>query len=213
MSHYQVNTRLQALQKFSLVQPNHIRFRHWAALYHSRFPYQELAPISGIADSIRKGESLLSGLIDSRSNQWTGFTLAEYYGNSTLLAYLATAPNFEGQGLARILVNDLLDNTLSEEKPYFWLEANPKLWKFYKKLGFKRLDMEYRIPEFYANGSEKMGLFVRLHPSIIHVEKKVVESFLSELLLTGYMLKENDPRYQQQMAVIHSYPHSVMTLL
>lgn len=202
--------RLQALKPFTLNHSSHIAFRRWLHLYKTRFPYQELAPITSIAKSINKSESLLTGLIDCQSNQWAGFTLVEMYGSSNLLAYLATAPDFEGQGLARKMVGELVSKSLSETTPYFWLEASPKLWKFYSKLGFKRLAIEYRIPEFYGKGTEKMGLFVRLHPSISHIEKKVVESFVSKLLLSGYGIKKTDRRYEKQMAVIQSYPHTVV---
>lgn len=211
--HHSPQARLLALKPTSLKHSKHILFRHWAALYHTRFPYQELAPITSIAKSLDNSESSLSGLVDAKTNQWAGFTLSEYYGSSTLLAYLATAPKYEGLGLARKMVDELLAKSLSASKPYLWLEANPKLWGFYNKLGFKRLDMEYRIPEFYGDGSEQMGLFVRLHPSVAEVEKKVVESFVSELLLSGYDLKEKDSRYQRQMQVIHSYPQPVVATI
>lgn len=205
--------RLQALQNISLVQSNHILFRSWAALYHSRFPYQELAPITSISQSLNCGENAINGIFDTVNQQWAGFTLIEYYGESTLLAYLATAPSFEGLGLARDMVEQSLQTNLTKEKPYYWLEANPKLWKFYKKLGFKRLDMEYRIPEFYAEGTEKMGLFVKTHSSISHIEKKVVESFVSKLLLDGYQITNKDPRYQQQMRVIEQLSQDTISTL
>lgn len=205
--------RLQALKPFTLTRPGHIRFRFWARLYRSRFPYREQAPITSIADSINKGESELSGLLDADSNHWAAFTLLESYSDSTLLAYLATAPQFEGQGLAKKLVHQLLANNLTADTPYFWLEAAPKLWPFYQKLGFKRLDLDYRIPDFHGSGSEKMGLFVVLHDSVENVRIQVVESFVSELLLQGYQLKQDDPRYGTQMQVIKDYPHDIVTTL
>jgi len=205
--------RLQLLQAKILFSANHILFRHWVALYHQRFPYQELAPVTSIAKSLEASSSVISGVFDSISNQWAGFTLIESYGDSTLLAYLATAQNFEGLGLARQLVDEALQVNLTAESPYFWLEANPKLWNFYQKLGFKRLDIEYRIPEFYDSGSEKMGLFVKIHSSVSSIPKTVVESFISELFLTGYAIKANDSRYVQQMSVIQTYPHSTMKTL
>jgi len=210
MNFYPAKSRLQALRNLTLNTSKHIQFRRWVALYRTRFPYQELAPVPAIAESLNQQESVINGLIDSKTHDWAVFTLTEFYGTSTLLAYLATAPDYEGKGLARQAVNSALNNTLSKDTPYFWLEATPKLWGFYKKLGFKRLQLEYRIPEFYGSGSEKMGLFVRTHLSITHIEKKVVESFVSELLLSGYGIKESDPRYQQQMQVIHSYPHDII---
>jgi len=213
MSDYSSQARLQLLQPKTLSSANHILFRRWAALYHQRFPYQELAPITSIAQSLEESTTTISGVIDSMVNQWAGFTLLESYGDSTLLAYLATAPEYEGFGLARELVTEAVQKNLTTDKPYFWLEANPKLWRFYRKLGFKRLDIEYRIPEFYSKGSEKMGLFVKTHSNVCSIQKNVVDSFISELFLNGYAIKANDPRYLQQMSVIQAYPHSTMKTL
>ena len=199
---------IKSLRPIKLNRPGHILFRSWARLYRSRFPYQELAPLPAIAKSLEQEESEILGLIDSRSNQLAGFTLVEFYQSSTLLAYLATAPDYEGQGLARMLINQQLAIHLTEKTPYFFLEANPKLWSFYTKLGFYRIDLDYQIPEFYGAGTEKMGLFVRLHCSQEKLPKSVVETFVSEVFLSGYELKKNDMRYQKQMAAIQRYPHA-----
>lgn len=204
--------RLSNLQFVTLAQPQHMQFRHWAKLYHSRFPYQELAPLTSISKSIIKRESCLQGLTDKQGG-WAAFTLCEFYNSATLLAYLATAESYEGQGLAKIMVQRAVATHLCKDQSFFWLEANPKLWKFYHKLGFKRLDIDYRIPEFYADGTEKMGLFVKTHAPMAKVNKAVVANFVSELLLSGYDLSEADPRYQQQMSVIQTYPQSTITLL
>lgn len=213
MSECSTQARLQLLHHKTLSSVNHILFRHWIALYHQRFPYQELAPVTSIAQSIETSSSVISGVVESTSNRWAGFTLIERYGDSTLLAYLATAPKFEGLGLARELVDEALLKNLTADTPYFWLEANPKLWSFYQKLGFKRLDIEYRIPEFYGSGSEKMGLFVKMYSSACSIPKTVVESFISELFLTGYAITAHDSRYLQQLSVIQAYPHSTMKTL
>ncbi len=206
------SSKLQALQTVKLTRPGQFLFRSWARLYRSRFPYQELAPLPAIAKCLQQDESIIVGLLEPVSHQWAGFTLLESYGSSTLLAYLATAPDYEGLGLARQLVNQQLQTHLSKEKPYFWLEASPKLWSFYNKLGFVRLDLDYRIPEFYSSGSEKMGLFVQVFDSIEAIPKLVVKSFISDVLLTGYGIAESDVRYVNQMAVIQSYPHSTFSL-
>jgi GNAT superfamily N-acetyltransferase len=195
-----------------VTRPAHFLFRSWARLYRARFPYQELAPLPAISKSIQQEASHIFGLIDSGSSLWAGFTLVEYYESATLLAYLATAPGFEGRGLARQLVAQQLKIQLSKDKPYFWLEASPKLWSFYTKLGFSRIDLDYRIPEFYGSGSEKMGLFVQVHSSIESIPKLVVESFVSDVFLSGYAIKKNDPRYIKQMAIIQHYPHQIFSI-
>ena len=207
-----LSQRLKQLQQFTMLEPSHIRFRHWVKLYHSRFPYQERASVSSIAKSIRKKESMLQGLI-TRQGHWGAFTLCEFYSESTLLAYLATAEDYEGQGLASQVVDNALKQYLSPAEPYFWLEANPKLWKFYKKLGFKLLDIDYRIPEFYSSGTEKMGLLVKTNFTLNSISVDVVKAFVSELLLSGYLLTKEDLRYQKQMAIIQNYPQSTIALI
>jgi len=202
----QISDRLQPLKQIQLTRPGHVLFRRWAHLYRSRFPYQELAPLTAIESSLIAGDTIIHGQLDSASHQWVAFTLLERYSSSTLLAYLATHSDFEGQGLAKRLVDEQLQKYLTKQTPYFWLEANPKLWPFYQKLGFQRLPIPYFIPEFYGSGTEFMGLFVKTHSSVNAISKSVVEKFVSELLLTGYGIKESDERYQKQMKLIQEYP-------
>ncbi|MEA3405405.1 MAG: GNAT family N-acetyltransferase [Pseudomonadota bacterium] len=204
----QINNRLQSLKQVQLTRPGHFLFRSWAHLYRSRFPYQELAPLPLIETSLLSDDAVIQGLIDSRSNQWAAFTLLEFYQSSVLLAYLATDPAFENQGLARKLVNEQLEQNLTEQTPYFWLEANPKLWPFYQKLGFQRLPIPYFIPEFYGTGTEFMGLFVKAHSKISTIPKDVIQKFVSDLLLSGYGIKANDVRYTNQMDIIQNYPQA-----
>ncbi|HHT00757.1 MAG TPA: N-acetyltransferase [Thiomicrospira sp.] len=204
----QTNNRLQSLKQIQLTRPGRFLFRSWSHLYRSRFPYQELAPLTSIESSLLSNNSVIHGLVDNRSKQWAGFTLLEFYSSSTLLAYLATNPDFENQGLARKLVNAQLEKYLTEKSPYFWLEANPKLWSFYKKLGFQRLPIPYVIPEFYGAGTEFMGLFVKTHVSVTKIPKTVIHSFVSDLLLSGYGIKDSDVRYKQQMKTIQDYPQT-----
>ena len=192
-----------ALKPITLTSSQHFLFRSWAKLYRSRFPRQELAPLSTIAKAVDSKQSYISGLL-TQDNQWVGFAVIESYGKDALLAYLATAPNFEGMGLARTLVEQALDNCLSESSPYFFLEAAPKLWDFYQKLGFYRLPFDYAIPDFYGQGVSKMGLFIQLDESAESISKERLYHFVSDLLLEGYQLKACDQRYGQQMAKIDS---------
>ncbi|MEA1989737.1 MAG: GNAT family N-acetyltransferase [Pseudomonadota bacterium] len=198
--------RLSTLKPIQLTRPGQFLFRSWAHLYRSRFPYQELAPLTTIAQSLSAEEARIHGLLDNHSKQWAGFTYLEFYSSSVLLAYLAISPDFEEQGLARRLVDEQVETCLSTSTPYFWLEANPKLWSFYNKLGFQRIPIPYYIPEFYGKGTEFMGLFIKTHPSVKVVSKQVVEKFVSQLFLKGYGIQDSDPRYQKQMALIQTYP-------
>ena len=201
------------LHSQTLTHSRHIKYRQWLALYHRRFPYQELAPSPMIEKSLEKGHVKIMGLYDRKNIRWAGFTLMEDYQQHQLLAYLSTAECYEGQGLARRLVNQSLQDSLSVERPYYWLEASPKLWKFYRKLGFKRLAINYRIPEFYGSGTEQMGLFIRLHSSVQQISKVEVRAFVQQLFQKGYDITSDDKRYQAQMAEIDAYPHSVVATL
>jgi len=200
-------------KKIKMTKPDDPLFESWAILYQSRFPYQELAPLSSIKNSMENGLSNISGIVVSKTQQWVGFTLVEFYKEASLLAYLAVTPEFEGLGLSRKLVDQRLDEKLNKQTPYFFLEANPKLWSFYHKLGFYRLPMNYHIPEFYGDGVENMGLFIRTIPSITMVSKKTIRLFVSRVFLTGYGLKLTDPRYQQQMKIIEKIPESGFKVL
>lgn len=210
----QAESRLSHLMPVRLTTPEHIAFRRWAKLYRSRFPVSELAPLTSVAHGLCEGESVIHGY-QNRKADWAGFTLCESYRRGTLLAYLATSPDFEGQGLAKRMVDEQVAEMLTSDKPHFWLEANPKLWRFYHKLGFARLDMPYAIPNFNDDGVEVMALFVKTHESVSnqHVEKAWVEDLVSEMFLEGYLIREDDPRYVSQMNVIRQHADSTFALV
>lgn len=210
----QAASRLHDLQSVCLTSPEHIAFRRWARLYRSRFPLSELAPLTAVEYGLRQDETVISGY-QNRKSDWAGFTLCEDYECGTLLAYLATSPDYEGQGLAKRMVDEQTEQALSADKPYFWLEANPKLWRFYHRLGFARLDMPYAIPNFNDDGTEAMALFVKTHASVsdTDVDKKLVKEFVSELFLEGYYVASDDPRYLAQMKVIEQYRQSGFALV
>jgi len=199
-----ISNRLQPLRPVTLRQPEHILFRRWVSLYRTRFPYQELAPVSMIEQSIRSGNNVIQGWVNTQKSQWVAFTLLEFYPTGTLLAYLATHPNYERQGLAKILVDQQLEHYLTKQMPFFWLEANPKLWAFYQKLGFYRLPIPYYIPEYSGEGVEQMGLFVKHHSSVSAISKEQLIEFVSQLFLSGYGLTKEDIRYQEQMKRIQA---------
>jgi GNAT superfamily N-acetyltransferase len=203
--------RADGLTPVLLSHPDSMRFRRWAALYHQRFPYQELAPLSGIEQSLRDHQAVILGLM-TPDNDWAAFSMVEYLQQGTLLSYLATAKPFEGRGLAGELVRAQLATYLSRSHPYFWLEASPRLWPFYRHLGFRVLDFDFRIPEFHASGSEKMGLLIRPYAGVKQIEKAAVTAFVRELFLSSYGLKEADPRFVWQMQALARCPHNVFFL-
>lgn len=197
---------LKNIEWVELQSASNIFFRSWAALYHRRFPYSERAPISALADAINDGESIIIGLKGARSIEWASFAHCEFYSQGVLLAYLATAENFEGQGLARKTIQQAETKFLTEQSPYFWLEAAPKLWPFYQKLGYTRLDLPYQIPNYHDDGSEKMALFIKLHPSVSVLTKSTLHGFIKETFLQGYGLHEEDTRYLWQQQQVDNFP-------
>ena len=196
----------------TLSHPDSLLFRRWVHLYAQRFPFYERSPVGSIAAGLLEGELLIEGLgvrseVDGHWD-WASFVCYEPYLQGTLLAYLVTHPDFEGQGLARQLVAHLVQTSLSPQTPYFWLEAEPKLWGFYRSQGFFQLPFAYYIPRFYGDGVVKMGLFIKSVQPVI--ERETVQEMVRTLYLQSYDLDEDDPRIEQGLAETLQLPETVM---
>lgn len=200
-----------SLRYLTLSCPDSLLFRRWVHLYAQRFPFYERSPVASIAAGLLEGELFIEGLcfrseVD-RHWDWASFVCYETYPTGTLLAYLATHPDFEGRGLARQLVQGLVEQRLSHQQPYFWLEAEPKLWGFYRSQGFFQLPFTYYIPRFFGEGVVKMGLFVKSLRDVI--ERSTVYEMVQTLYLQSYDLAEDDPRIEKGLAEVFSLPKQI----
>jgi GNAT superfamily N-acetyltransferase len=202
--------RLAHLDRYQLKTPLHFLFRRWVHLYAQRFPFYERAPVAVLAEDLLSGHLKIEGDVfrDSYQHwQWASFTCLECYPTDVLLAYLATDPRFEGRGLASQLVTDQCWQMTSIERPHFWLEAEPKLWGFYRKQGFYQLNFSYEIPRFYQEGTVKMALFVKSRQT--RLTRDHISEFVSTLYLKSYGVKEDDPRYLDGMRAVQSLPDTI----
>lgn len=72
------------------------------------------------------------------------------YGKAAELAKFATLPRYQGKGRARELVEKMLAQARAQEKDYvFSLSIEPRMWQFFKKLGFYEVKRE-SLPALWA---------------------------------------------------------------
>ncbi|GAB6035256.1 GNAT family N-acetyltransferase [Galenea microaerophila] len=210
--------RLNAQNRFqpvvfkSLSNPHSLTFRRWAQLYAQRFPFYERAPLPALIEGLEQRKVALEGYlfrspIDGHWD-WASFVCYEPYPLGTLLAYLATHPDYEGQGLARQLVRQLVEKSLGPQTPYFWLEAEPKLWSFYRRQGFFALPFTYLIPRFFDEGTVEMALFIK--SAVSEVSRETVRQMVTTLYLQSYEISPEDPRFQQGLAEIEGLPEQIV---
>lgn len=83
------------------------------------------------------------------------------HGDLIELASIAVAPDFQGQGIARLLIERLL----SQAPPEVWLMCESGLTPLYVKFGFREELEVARMPRYFQRMRQLVAVFSRLSRS------------------------------------------------
>ncbi|MDF1877868.1 GNAT family N-acetyltransferase, partial [Sulfurimonas sp. SAG-AH-194-L11] len=120
----------------------------------------------------------------------------------TLFSFLAIKESHRGQGLGSKLVLHAVEYFHSSIKcDWLFIEAEERQAKLYARLGFKPLNIDYRVPAFNSQKSIKMSLML--------IEEKSIDSLslhpiIKDIFIRGYGLKENDIRLINQLKSVEN---------
>ncbi|MEI6858447.1 MAG: GNAT family N-acetyltransferase [Shewanella sp.] len=169
------------------------------SLYYEVFPQWEREPIAEIERAINSGQSRC--ILLYKNDQVLGMSLTELYPSLSfaLLGYLFIAPSHQGQGLGKMLCNELFD--FFDSHPDFkWLlvEAESEPEGFYEQLGFFRLNFEYLSPHYDDMQSTPMALMCYFKFEQNQLSEYQACDIVEHIFLQSYYLKPNDPRLKIQ---------------
>ena len=174
-------------------------------IYRDSFPDWEREPEDAITQRVQQGQYLLLAAIDIQA-QVVGFyildSVAEF--NCVMFTFLAVTKSERGKGYGTLLCQDAI-NRFKNESEIEWLliEAGERQAAFYGNLGFKKLDLDYKVPKFGEAGSVMMHLMaISAHKDICGVQGNVLTQIIKRMFINDYQLSEHDNRLNEQLALI-----------
>ena len=172
-------------------------------LYCETFPEWERESIVNIEAAVNSGSSRC--ILIYEGGKTIGMSLTEVYlpHKFAMLAYLFVSPGHQGLGLGKLLCQELFD-FFDRSSVLKWLlveaEAGPE--RFYKKLGFTTLSIQYLSPHYDDMQSTPMALMLHSKLGQSAPSKAQLWEIVKHIFSESYYLADNDPRLEQQRKCI-----------
>lgn len=173
-------------------------------LYERIFPKWEREPVASLENDINNGNYRCIALVDKHNV--VGVTLTDVYPNAgyILLSYLMVSESFQGNQYGKQLTHEVREYFTSLDSNYRWMliEAEEKVVRFYLKLGFKKLPIQYLSPHFDDEFSTPMHLLYLPKNDSDMPDKKELKKLITHIYTASYNLPMSDPRLEQQLVMI-----------
>ncbi len=183
------------------------------ALYKQSFPANERHPSRTIRDRIDTQQSLLYVGLAEQTVVFLSLLWPLHNTEFILLDYLATDPNYRGQGIASLFLNQLCDRLQASQQRLLLEVEHPALGKnsterakrvqFYQKLGAKVLDsVPYQLPPLDGSQATEMLLMILPAQSGEQLQGSQVRSLIQQLYRDLYHRDETDPLLKQCLSAV-----------
>lgn len=172
-------------------------------LYCEIFPEWEREAIANIEAAVNSGSSRC--ILVHEGDKTIGMSLTEVYRSKhfAMLGYLFVSPSHQGQGLGKLLCQELFD-FFNQNSDFKWLlveaEAGPE--RFYKQLGFSTLGIKYLSPHYDDMQSTEMALMLYPKAEQSAPTKAQLWHIVNHIFSESYYLASDDPRLEQQRKYI-----------
>jgi len=189
---------------------------HWPScveIYRESFPDWEREPEDLIIERIQQGQYLLFVGIEKieTPENVVGFYILDLATefNYVLFSFLVIAKNQRGKNYGTLMCKEAIRYFKKEiNVDWLFIEAENQQAIFYEKLGFRTLNLDYKVPKFGEPGSVKMHLMaINAHKSINQISGTTLAHIITHIFLNAYHLNKNDHRIDDQFALI---PKAVM---
>ncbi|MCL1137862.1 GNAT family N-acetyltransferase [Shewanella pneumatophori] len=193
------------MQIKQLTQASGALWQSAMAIYCQVFPDWEREPIAELQQAIDSASSRCIVLCDA--NQVYGVSITELYPQQgfALLGYLFIAPSHQGQGLGKLLCDELFQFIEQQTTRILLLvEAESGPAKFYQKLGFNAFDIDYLSPHYDDMGSAPMALMYHAPSHSSAPSPSQIWQMVEHIFINSYYLTPTDPRLKQQRSHILS---------
>ena len=182
----------------------HKYFKDFVEIYTQAFDEDEQESIEVIKQRIQeKRYSLVLALKDETILGFYILDIVKKY-KFVILTFLAVAENFRANGYGKELCNDAISFVLNLKNiDLFLTEAKELQSVFYKRLGFKKLNLDYNIPNFDDENSAETNLMIFPLDEEKSVKKEYLKKIIQDIFMDGYQVKEDDIRLKNQLEKIN----------
>ncbi len=178
---------------------NSIYFAQTMQIYEASFPAWEKEPQDAIRKRLQNGRYRLFAYIKGHAP--FGFYIFDLHPklDYILFTYLAVDETKRGKGIGTKLCMDAMERFRSKtDYGWMFIEAEDRQARFYAKLGFVHIDIDYSVPRYDNDG------VISMHLLCLQKEKKeLTKEFLSKVIVSiyteGYFLEINDKRIENQL--------------
>jgi len=170
-------------------------------IYEDSFPKWEREDTQNILKNIQNGTYKMFSYLQDK--EVVGFYILDINSslNYTLFSFLAIKESKRGLGLGSKLCLNAIEYFHSKiQSECLLIEAEERQARLYEKLGFSKLALEYRVPEFNSLKSVKMNLM--LINESRELDSNSLKKIIEDIFYRGYSLEKNDPRVSEQLARI-----------
>lgn len=181
-------------------------WRFCIEIYQESFPDWEREPEDIITKRVQQGRYHLFAGID-KQEQVVGFYLLDIVAefNYVMFDYLAVKANQRGKGYGTLMCQDAITRFQTKTNiDWLFIEAEERQSIFYGKLGFRKLTLDYQVPEFGEPGSVMMHLMTiyTYKKDINYIAGNDLVRMIEHIFLDGYHLSKNDHRVSKQLSLI-----------
>lgn len=173
-------------------------------IYTAAFPRKERESEGALRRRLDTGRyRMRAGL---RDGEVAGFVILDIEPpyNFALLSYLVVDEAQRGKGYGTDLTNEAI-RLFREETDCDWLliEARDRQAELYGRLGFLKVDLDFRIPHYVDADETPMHLMAYPRGA---AERSIPAGELKEMIdwlyRSGYLVADDDPRLARQLAAI-----------
>jgi len=167
-------------------------------IYNVSFPEWEREDTKNILKNIQNGVYKMFSYVEDK--EVIGFYILDINTslNYTLFSFLAIKESKRGLGIGSKLCLNAIDyfhtNIKSE---WLLIEAEERQAKLYEKLGFTRLQLDYKVPKF--NSLESVSMNLMLINKSIELDSTSLKMIVKDIFYRGYSLKKGDIRVEEQL--------------
>lgn len=167
-------------------------------IYRDSFPKWEREDALSLLNNLKSGQYKISAYLCDV--EVLGFYILDVSKelHYTLCSFLAIKESHRGQGVGSKLCLEAIEFfRQNNDLKYLLIEAQPRQAELYKKLGFKSLKIDYRVPKFDSDTTVAMDLlFISKEKNL---PKKDLKKIVEDIFTRGYSLSKGDIRVIQQL--------------